>query len=94
MKAAGGTRNGGQECGLRICNQKYIFLKSAEDSGVKYCVLSRQGGGGACIAKTAKTLCVGVWDKTQPMSTGGLQNTGDCEKNTVTVAKQLAAAGY
>uniref|UniRef100_A0A7S3IKQ9 Profilin n=1 Tax=Strombidium inclinatum TaxID=197538 RepID=A0A7S3IKQ9_9SPIT len=94
MKAAGGDRKGGQECGIRICNQKYMFLKSAEEKGVKFCVLSRQGGGGACIGKTAKTLIVGVWDKTQQMSNGGLQNTGDCEKNVLNTAKELAAAGY
>mmetsp|Transcript_14575 Transcript_14575/g.24872 ORF Transcript_14575/g.24872 Transcript_14575/m.24872 type:complete len:95 (-) Transcript_14575:71-355(-) len=94
MKAAKGDRKGGQECGVRICNQKYMFLRAAEEGGVHYCVLSRQGGGGACVALTGKTLCVGVYDKTLEMSAGGLQNIGDCQKNVINVAKQLAGAGY
>ena len=66
MKAVGGDRKGGQECGIRICNQKYMFLRADEKNGIKFCVLSRQGGGGACVAKTQQTLLVGVWgqDKT------------------------------
>ena len=28
MKAIGGDRRGGQECGIRICNQKYMMLKN------------------------------------------------------------------
>ena len=94
MKACNGDRKGGQECGIRICNQKYIFLQNREDSGVKFCILSRQGGGGACAALTGKALIVGVWDKAQQMSNGGAQNTGDCQKNVVNVAKSLAGAGY
>ena len=94
MKAADGNRKGGQECGIRICNQKYMFMVNHEDNGVKYCVLSRQGGGGACVAKTAKAILVGVWGKDVPMSNGKTQNTGDCQKNVITVAKNLLAAGY
>ena len=94
MKACDGNRKGGQDCGIRICNQKYMFLTNGEDSGVKYAVLTRQGGGGACVAKTGKALLVGVWGKDAPMSNGKTQNTGDCQKNVLNVAKQLAGAGY
>ena len=52
IKAAGGDRKGGQGCGIRMCNQKYMFVTCGVDGEVKYCVLTRQGGGGACIAKT------------------------------------------
>ena len=61
MKAVNGDRKGGQECGIRICNQKYMFLRNDEKDGVKFVVLSRQGGGGACVAMTKQTLLVGVW---------------------------------
>ena len=94
VKAAGGDRKGGQECGIRICNQKYMFITSGDDNGVKYCVLSRAGGGGACIAKTAKCVLVGVYDKNAMMSNNKPQNTGDCQKNVINVAKTLLAAGY
>lgn len=94
MKAAGGTRNGGQQCGLRICNQKYMFLKADERDGIKFATLSRQGGGGACVAKTKQTLLVGVWSKDAVMSNNLTQNIGDCEKQVLGVAKQLSDAGY
>ena len=51
MKGATGTRKP-QECGFRICNQKYMFLNSNEDNGIKFCTLSRKGGGGATAALT------------------------------------------
>lgn len=63
MKAVTGDRKGGQECGIRICNQKYMFLRNDEKDGVKFVVLSRAGGGGACVAKTKQALLVGVWGK-------------------------------
>ena len=63
MKGSLGDRKGGQECGIRICNQKYMFLRNDEKDGVKFCVLGRAGGGGAVVAKTNKALLVGVWGK-------------------------------
>ena len=102
MKAVGGDRKGGQECGIRICNQKYMFLRADEKNGVKFCVLSRQGGGGACVAKTQQALLVGVWgqDKTGQnaaactMSNGKAQNVGDCEKCVMRTAESLYGAVY
>ena len=52
-----GNRTGGQECGIRICNQKYMFLKHQFSEGINYAILSRRDdgdrkGGGAIIAKT------------------------------------------
>ena len=95
MKAAKGDRKGGSECGLRICNQKYMFLRNDKTSdGVEFCILSKTGGGGACVARSEKALCVGVWQKDAPMGNGKTQNTGDCEKNVTTVANNLKAAGY
>ena len=69
MKAALGDRKGGQECGLRICNQKYMFIRNDKSSeGVSFACMGRQGGGGACVAKTDKALIVGVWGKDVEMS--------------------------
>ena len=94
MAAAGGARKGGQDAGIRIANQKYMFIRSDKSSeGVEFCILSKQGGGGACIAKTDKALLVGVWVKDAPMSNGKTQNTGDCEKNVINTAHILKAAG-
>lgn len=52
LKATDGDRKGGSECGIRICNQKYMFMTNGDKDGVKYCVLTRQGGGGATVCKT------------------------------------------
>ena len=94
MKATEGTRNGGQECGIRICNQKYMFLRNMEENGVKYAILTRTVGGGATVAKTGKALLVGVWGKEVNMGNGKAQNTGECTKNVLMVAKSLNDAGY
>ena len=77
MKAVNGNRSPG-ECGIRISNQKYMFMQSGENNGVKYCVLSRRGGGGATVCCTKYTLCVGVWDSKASMSNEKMQNTSDC----------------
>ena len=94
MKAADGDRKGGQECGIRICNEKYMCLNTGSDSNCKYAVLSRQGGGGACVAVTEKAVIIGVYGKTTEMSNKKLQNTGDCQKNVFSVAKQLKELGF
>jgi hypothetical protein len=93
MKAATGNRKP-QECGIRICNQKYMFMTSGEKDGVKYCCLTRQGGGGATVCLTGKTLCVGVWDKNADQSDAKKQNTGNCQVQVQNVAASLNTAGY
>lgn len=94
MKATDGDRKGGSECGIRICNQKYMFMRSdtTYDGKIKFVTLTG-GGGGACVAKTAQALLVGVWRKDQPMSNGKVQNTGDCESCVISVSKTLVDAG-
>jgi hypothetical protein len=71
MKATDGDRKGGSECGLRICNQKFMFMRAdtAHDGKIKFCTLTGAGGG-ACIAKTGQALLVGQWKKDQQMSNG------------------------
>ena len=92
-----GAREGSrkpQECGFRICNQKYMFMKNDDEGGIKYLVLSRKGGGGATAAVTSKAIIVGVWGKDVPRSDGMCQNTGDTEMAVLRVAKTLMAEGY
>lgn len=49
MKAAEGNRKG-SEAGIRMNNQKYMFIKHNPENSSAY--LGREGGGGACVAKT------------------------------------------
>ena len=72
-----------------------MFLRNdVSKSGIKFCVLSRAGGGGACVAKANKALLVGVWSVKDTPPSKGMQNTGDCEKNVLAVADLLYSAGY
>ena len=65
-----------------------------EENDIKYCLLSRKGGGGATVAATSQALIVGVWDKDVLMSTDLNQNTGDCTDRVLNVAKKLKEAGF
>ena len=104
QKACDGNRKGGQECGIRMCNEKYMFLRNDVTSEkVKFCVLSRgppsKNPGGACVAKTEKALIIGVWGNGSTgqfveMSNKKTQNTGDCEKNVCNVADKMKKQGY
>ena len=76
MKACEGNRKGGQECGLRICNEKYMFLRNSEYNGVKFAIMSREGQGGGCVAKTKSALVIGVFAKDAKNSLGMNQNIG------------------
>ena len=69
-----------------------IRSDTAHDGKIAFCTLTGSGGG-ACVAKTAQALLVGVWRKDQPMSNGKMQNTGDCESCVLNVGKALVDAG-
>ena len=49
FEATNGNRKGDQEAGIRIANQRYIFLKQNSDKDSVY--LAREGGG-ACVVRT------------------------------------------
>ena len=67
----GGKKNGGQECGIRICNQKYMVNRQADEgNGVKTIAMSKTGGG-AFVAVTAKAIIIGSYLKDVDMSVGG-----------------------
>ncbi len=71
LKASEGNRKG-SEAGVRLANQKYMFIKHNPESNSAY--LGREGGGGACIAKTKQAIVIGIWNKAAVMSDGTLQN--------------------
>ena len=56
--------------------------------------LAREGGGGACIARTTQALVIGVWNKTANMSNGKSQNPGDCNELVEKMSEFLKGSGY
>ena len=45
-----------------------MFISNGDEGKIKYCTLSRKGGGGATAAITSKCLIVGVWGADVVMS--------------------------
>ena len=67
FEATKGNRKG-SEAGIRIANQKYMFIKhNPEDDSV---YLAREHGGGACVVRTKQCIIIGVWNKAATMSNG------------------------
>jgi hypothetical protein len=66
VEAAVGGNFRASKAGIRMNNQKYMFIKHNPDVSSVY--LSRQGGGGSCVAKAGTCLVIGVWDKSGKMS--------------------------
>ena len=91
FEATKGNRKG-TEAGIRIANQKYMFIKHNPENNSVY--LAREGGGGACAVRTAQCIVIGGWNKAATMSNGKLQNAGDCNDLVEGMAKYLAASGY
>ena len=60
LEASKGNRKG-SEAGIRMGNQKYMLVKHNPENNSAY--LGREGGGGACIARTAQCLIIGIWNK-------------------------------
>lgn len=91
FEATKGNRKCG-EAGIRIANQKYMFIKHNPENNSVY--LAREGGGGACAVRTNQCLILGVWNKAGVMSNKKLQNAGDCNELVENMAKYLSASGY
>ena len=71
LEATKGNRKG-TEAGIRMANQKYMLVKHTPESNSAY--LGREGGGGACVARTNTALVIGIWNKVAEMSNKQLQN--------------------
>ena len=69
LEATKGNRKP-SEAGIRMANQKYMLVKHNQENNSAY--LGREGGGGACVARTNTVLLIGVWNKSAQMSNGGL----------------------
>jgi hypothetical protein len=71
FEASKGNRKG-SEAGIRMNNQKYMFVKHNPENDSVY--LGREGGGGACVARTKTALVIGIWNKSSQQSNGQYQN--------------------
>ena len=91
LEASKGNRKG-SEAGIRMGNQKYMLVKHNPENNSAY--LGREGGGGACIARTNSAVVVGIWNKAAEMSNKQLQNAGDCNDLTEKMAEYLKTQGY
>ena len=91
LEATKGNRKG-SEAGIRMNGQKYMMIRHNPESNSVY--LSREGGGGACVARTSSAVVIGIWDKTAKMSNDKLQNNGDCNELVEKMGEYLKANGY
>ena len=91
LEASKGNRKG-SEAGIRMKGQKYMLIKHNPENNSAY--LGREGGGGACIARTTTALVIGIWNKAGVMSNGKTQNAGDCNEQVENMAAYLKAQGY
>lgn len=69
FKCCWGAAMGNQkpsEAGIRIGNEKYVFLKHEPATQSTY--LTRRGGGGAVIARLESAIVIGIWLKEELMS--------------------------
>ena len=86
IKAGNGTRNP-TNAGIRLGNQKYMYV--SHDESDKTTQLSKRGGGGGAIAITNKAFIVAFYEKDLKQSDGQNQNGGDCEMQVLAMAKFL-----
>ena len=89
--AAGGTRKP-SAAGIRIGDEKYVFVKHDPEYQSTY--MTRQGGGGACAARLKEGVVLGFWNKDAIMTPGGNQNAADCGLMVEDMATLLRDAGY
>ena len=90
-QAAGGVRKP-SEAGIRLNNQKYVFVN--HDQEEKSTQLSRVGGGGAHIARLKEAVLIGIWEKDVKQSDGKDQSNGMASLRVDTVSGILKGAGF
>jgi hypothetical protein len=79
------------EAGIRMGQEKFVFIRHDAESNV--CYMSREGGGGATTAKIKDAVIIGIWKKDVPMSKG-VQNQGDCGLQVEDMASYLKDKGF
>ena len=95
FKCALGASNGKRmpsAAGVRMGNEKFIFVKQEEDTKSTY--LTRMGGGGSVIAKIKDGFVIGIWHKDIAMSKGGNQNSFECAMSVEKMGGWLRDKGY
>ena len=80
--AAEGKRNP-CDAGVRLGNEKYMFINHNEGDGVTQ--LSKRGGGASCM-KIGTAVIIAIWDKECKQSDEKFQTGGNC-------AEQVAVMG-
>ena len=63
VAVSNGNRNP-SAAGVRLCSQK--FMMTTSEDGVT--MLSKSGGGGGTVARSAKAIIIGFWDKEAMMT--------------------------
>ena len=92
LKASGGDRKP-SEAGIFMGKEKYMFVSHDAASGVA--VLSKRGGGGAAICKTATALIIAIYIKDKPCGTAGhYQSSGVCAEQVLAMANYLKGEGF
>ena len=80
------------EAGIRIGNEKFVFVKHDPETKTTY--MTRRGGGGGCISKLESGIVIGIWLKDEMMSKGGVQNQADCAAQVENMANFLRKHKY
>lgn len=88
--AAEGKRNP-TDAGIRLGNEKYMFVAHDETDGVTQ--LSKRGGG-AAVKKIASAVIIATWSKEAKSSNGLFQAGGDCAAQVGAMGAYLAEQGY
>lgn len=92
LKASGGDRKP-CEAGIFMGKEKYMLVSYDDIS--KIAILSKRGGGGAALCKTATALIIATYIKDKPTKTGGkFQNSGTCAEQVLAMATYLNDQGF
>ena len=75
MKAAKGERKPAGDAGIRLGNQKFMFIKYDDITQTTQCSCSF---GGAAMGNTKDAIVIGFFDKNKAMSDGQPQTSGLC----------------
>jgi hypothetical protein len=92
-KSANDKRDFGP-AGIRLGNQKYMFVSRDDNTGCTQ--LSKRGGGGAALMLTNTAIVIAFYEKEKPFTSGGngVQTAGACAEQVIGMANYLKGEGY